>query len=73
MYVDDISLANNDLNMKQSIKSWLNSKFEMKDMREASYVLGIKITRNRKCRKLCLSQERYLATILKHLEWKIAN
>ena len=50
LYVDDILLASNDLNMRQSIKSWLNSKFEMKDMGEASYVLGIKIMRNRKCR-----------------------
>ena len=48
LYVDDILLASNDLNMIQSIKSWLNSKFEMKDMGEASYVLGIKIMRNRK-------------------------
>ena len=52
-YVDDILLTGNDLDIIQKTKSWLNSKFEMKDMGEASYVLGIKITRDRELKKLC--------------------
>ena len=43
LYVDDILLAGNSIDMIEKTKSYLGSKFEMKDMGEASYVLGIKI------------------------------
>lgn len=65
LYVDDILLAGNDINRILELKDWLNTKFEMKDMGEAHYVLGIKISRDRKQRKLSLSQKSYLENILK--------
>ena len=46
LYVDDILLAGNDMEMIQATKEWLSSVFEMKDMGESRYVLGVEITWN---------------------------
>ncbi|KAL0409768.1 UNVERIFIED_CONTAM: hypothetical protein Sradi_1911200 [Sesamum radiatum] len=56
LYVDDILLIGNDLKMLGDIKSWLSTQFPMKDMGEASYILGIKIYRDRSRRMLGLTQ-----------------
>ena len=42
LYVDDILLVGNDKNLLNSVKEYLNSKFSMKDLGEAAYILGIK-------------------------------
>ena len=47
LYVDDILLIKNDVPMLQSVKTWLSSKFFIKNLGEASYILGIKIYRDR--------------------------
>ena len=56
LYVDDILLANNDTEMIIATKEWLSSNFEMKDMSEADYILGVKIFRDRSKKILGLSQ-----------------
>jgi len=43
LYVDDILLATNDLGVFHETKKFLSSKFEMKDMGDANYVIGIEI------------------------------
>ena len=43
LYVDDILLNGNDLGVISSVKIWLSSQFDMKDLGEASYILGIKL------------------------------
>lgn len=43
LYVDDILLANNDLGLLHETKQFLAHNFDMKDMGEAFYVLGIEI------------------------------
>ena len=50
LYVDDILLIGNDVGAMSSIKIWLSSYFAMKDLGEASYILGIKLFRGRKKR-----------------------
>ena len=55
LYVDDILIIGNDVGMLSSIKIWLSSQFQMKDLGDASYVLGIKLMRDRQNRKLALS------------------
>ena len=55
LYVDNILLIENDILMMQSIKTWLSNKFFMKDLGEASYILGIKIYRDRYKKMLGLS------------------
>ena len=47
LYVDDILLAASDLGLLHDVKNYLSSNFEMKDMGEASYVIGIEIFRDR--------------------------
>ncbi|KAL0406196.1 UNVERIFIED_CONTAM: Retrovirus-related Pol polyprotein from transposon TNT 1-94 [Sesamum latifolium] len=46
--------------MLGDIKAWLSTQFSMKDMGEASYLLGIKIYRNRSRRMLGLTQSSYI-------------
>jgi len=41
LYVDDIFLGGDNLEMINTTKQWLSSIFEMKDMGEARYVLGM--------------------------------
>ena len=59
-YVDDILLIGNDIPMMQSVKTWLSNKFFMKNLGEASYILGIKIYKDKSKRMLGLSQSRYI-------------
>jgi len=43
MYVDDILLGANDIGLMHETKKFLSKNFEMKDMREATYAIGIEI------------------------------
>ena len=65
LYVDDILLIGNDIEFLDSIKGYLNTNFSMKDLGKATYVLGIKIYRDRSRRLIGLSQSAYLDKILK--------
>ncbi|KAJ9566613.1 hypothetical protein OSB04_002579 [Centaurea solstitialis] len=58
LYVDDILLIGNDIPTLQSVKAWLSKCFQMKDLGEAAYILGIKIYRNRSRRLIGLSQNK---------------
>ena len=56
LYVDDVLLIGNDVGITSLVKIWLSSQFDVKDLREANYILGIKLWRVRKNRMLGLSQ-----------------
>ncbi|WKA02171.1 hypothetical protein VitviT2T_020389 [Vitis vinifera] len=64
LYVDDILLATNDKGLLHEVKQFLSKNFDMKDMGEASYVIGIKIHRDRFKGILGLSQETYINKVL---------
>ncbi|KAL0345757.1 UNVERIFIED_CONTAM: Retrovirus-related Pol polyprotein from transposon TNT 1-94 [Sesamum radiatum] len=68
LYVDDILLIGNDVKMLGDIKAWLSTQFSMKDMGEASYILGIKIYRDRSRRLLGLTQSSYIEKVLKRFK-----
>lgn len=70
MYVDDILLATNDLGVLYETKKFLSKHFEMKDLGEASFVLGIQIQRDRSRGILGLSQKRYIEKILERFGMK---
>ncbi|KAL0462673.1 UNVERIFIED_CONTAM: hypothetical protein Slati_0154900 [Sesamum latifolium] len=55
LYVDDILLNGNDVRVLGDIKAWLSTQFFIKDMGEASYILSIKIYRDRSRRMLGLT------------------
>ena len=63
--MDDILLIGNDIPALQGVKVWLSNQFFMKDLGEASYILGMKIYRDRSKRMLGLSQFMYIDTVLK--------
>jgi hypothetical protein len=64
-YIDDILLASSDKNMFYETKRFLSSNFDMKDLGDASYVLGIEIHRDRTKGVLGLSQKSYIDRVLK--------
>ena len=66
LYIDDILLIENDVGVMSSVKVWLSSQFDMKDMSEAKFIQGIKLWRDRKNKMLGLAQIRYIDKIL---EW----
>ena len=65
LYVDDILLIGNDIPTLQSVKSWFGKCFSMKDLGEATYIVGINIYRDRSQRLLGLSQSWYIDKVLK--------
>ena len=60
LYVDDILLIENDVGTLSFVKVWLSAQFDMKDLGEASHILGIKLLRDRQKRMLDLSQASYI-------------
>jgi hypothetical protein len=48
LYVDNILLASSDVSLLLETKMFLSSNFDMKDLGEASFVLEIKIHRDRR-------------------------
>ena len=60
LYVDDILLASSDVGLLHETKRFLSSKFDMKDLGDASFVLGIQIYRDRPRGILGLSQKAYI-------------
>ncbi|GJY23054.1 retrotransposon protein, putative, ty1-copia subclass [Tanacetum coccineum] len=70
LYVDDILIMGNNIPMLQDVKSYLGRCFAMKDLGEATYILGIKIYRDKSRRLIGLCQSAYIDKILKryHME-----
>ena len=64
LYVDDLLLIGSSLAEVKQLKADLSARFEMKDLGEAKFVLGLQITRNRRARTLSLSQSGYIRRLL---------
>ena len=64
LYIDDILLIGNDVAALSTIKVWLASTFNIKDLEEASYILGIKLIRDQKQKIMGLSQSSYIDKVL---------
>ncbi|GKA19407.1 retrotransposon protein, putative, ty1-copia subclass [Tanacetum coccineum] len=65
LYVDDIIIMRNHIPSLQSVKTYLGKCFAMKDLGEATFILGIKIYRDRSKQLIGLSQSAYMDKILK--------
>nr|GEZ45959.1 retrotransposon protein, putative, Ty1-copia subclass [Tanacetum cinerariifolium] len=65
LYVDDILIMRKNIPMLQDVKSYLRRCFAMKDLGEATYILGIKIYQDRLKRLISLYQSAYIEKILK--------
>jgi hypothetical protein len=73
LYVDDILLASSDVHLLLETKGFLSSYFDMKDLGEASYVLGIEIHWDRRKGVLELSQNSYIEKVLKKFNMHKCN
>lgn len=63
VYVDDILIAGTKDNI-QEVKQILKDKFDVKDLGEASFYLGMEIIRDRQNKTLTISQQRYTHDLL---------
>nr|GEX89005.1 putative zinc finger, CCHC-type [Tanacetum cinerariifolium] len=70
LYVDDIVLASNNIDLLHESKHFLSKNFDMKDLGEISYVIGIETHRDRANRKLELSQKAYIESVLNRFNMK---
>ena len=65
VYVDDIVIAgSSDVRMKE-VKQALSQKFQVKDLGELHYFLGVKVIQNQKNRTVWIGQQAYAEDILK--------
>ena len=64
LYMDDILLIKNNILLMDDVKASLRKSFSMKDLGEASYILGIRIYRDRSMRLFGLSQSPYIDKVL---------
>jgi hypothetical protein len=64
LYVDDMLLVGNNMDVIKEVKSQLSSKFDMKDLGAAKFIMGMEIKRDRANKKLWLNQRKHVETIL---------
>ncbi|RVW31814.1 Retrovirus-related Pol polyprotein from transposon TNT 1-94 [Vitis vinifera] len=63
IYVDDILITGNDVNVIVALKQFLHSHFRIKDLGDLKYFLGIEVSRSKK--GISISQRKYTSEILK--------
>jgi hypothetical protein len=64
LYVDGMLLVGNNKEVIQDVKTQLSSKFDMRYLGAANFILGMEIKRALKNMKLWLNQRKYVETIL---------
>jgi hypothetical protein len=67
LYVDDLIILASNVTKLKSLKSELEKEFEMSDLREFHYYLGVNFERNREARTITMNQKSYIKKILKHV------
>lgn len=64
IYVDDVILACNKIDMLNAFKQDISKRFEMRDLGELKWLLGMEIKRDRAARTLNINQTAYLKQVL---------
>lgn len=65
LYVDDLILLASSMTKMLEVKAMLKEEYEMTDLGELSYCLGVEFKRDRAARTITMSQHKYLEEILK--------
>jgi hypothetical protein len=63
--VDDLLIFGSNLHVINETKNMLRSHFDMKDLGEANFMFGMKITKT--CDEIYLDQSHYIEKILKKI------
>jgi transposase InsO family protein len=63
IHVDDCAITGSSKKLIESYKHKLNEKYPLTDLGPISWLLGIKVTRNREARMISLSQTSYIESI----------
>ena len=72
LYVVDILIIERDIASLQAVKAWLHGLFSMNDLGDASYILGMKIYRDRSWRMIGLSQSACIDKVLERFKMENA-
>jgi transposase InsO family protein len=64
LYVDDCVIVSSTVSIVTKIKDGLAKEYEVKDLGEISFILGIRVQRDRKHRKISMSQDAYISAML---------
>jgi hypothetical protein len=71
LYVDGMLVAGSNMQDINVLKKKLSNSFSMKDLGVEKKILGMRITRDRKNRKLTLSQGEYIEKVLDRFRMKM--
>ena len=63
VYVDDIVMTRDDIVELESLKNFLSNQFEVKDLGQLKYFLGMEVARSSK--GIVISQRKYVLDLLK--------
>ena len=68
-HVDDCTVTGSDHTLIQAFKQEIGDRFKITDLGPISWLLGMKVTRNRITRTISLSQETYIDAILRQFNF----
>ena len=68
LYFDDLLVIGSNVRVIATIKKKLKDNFQMNDLGDVSFVLGMQVTRDREKGTLTISQEDYTKSILARFE-----
>ena len=63
-HIDNLLIFRLDIQAINALREALGKKVKISDLGDISYYLGIKITRNRASKSLCISQQKFIKEIL---------
>ena len=68
IYVDDMLFFSNNTDMLEKEKNAIAKEFQVEDLGELHYVVGMSIVRNREKRTMSITQKKYLEGVLKKFD-----
>lgn len=73
LYVDDLLLLSDCIKDLNQIKSGLTATFEMKDLGDANYILGIRIVQDEEDGSISICQDEYIKQVVKRFGFEEAK
>ena len=73
MWVDDLIIFGKDMSSIDDLKAALKREYEMKDLGELNYFLGIQVHRSKEQKLIHIGQSGYIGTILERYNMQESN